>query len=111
MPVSEWWRLNTGCVRKALVRRSAAGISGSTPFSNVSKQGRVWPSAANTDHSRLMSSRVVVSSSVMIRYSSQALRRLMPRARARASSASVCAGVVCRHTVSNTPSSPWWVSR
>ena len=68
MPVSLWCVLNTGCVRKALLRRRAAGISGSTPFSNASKVGRVWPSFAKTDQSRAMSSRVLVSSSDMLTY-------------------------------------------
>ena len=39
--------LNTGCVRKLLVRLQAAGISadGRTPFSRASTLGRAWPSA------------------------------------------------------------------
>ncbi|OQC13294.1 MAG: hypothetical protein BWX79_01050 [Alphaproteobacteria bacterium ADurb.Bin100] len=91
MPVSEWWLLNTGCVRKALVRRSAAGISGSMPCAKASTLGKAWPSCAKTDQSRARSSRVVVSSSETLTYWSQARRRLAPWASALATMARACA--------------------
>ena len=56
-----------GRVVVPLVRRSALGISDSTPFSKASKLGSAWPSLAKTFHSSAMSSRVVVSSSEMHR--------------------------------------------
>ncbi|MCY1549954.1 hypothetical protein D9M68_861630 [compost metagenome] len=61
------------------------------PFSKASSVGRAWPSLANTDHSKAMSSRVVVSSSDRLTYWPHDSFRLAPLAAALATIAWACA--------------------
>jgi hypothetical protein len=84
--------LKTGCVRKVLPRCSAAGISEAMPFSNGAKSGSALL-PLKSDQSARMSSRVVVSSSVMPTLAAEAWRRLKPASRAACSTAFVAAPV------------------